>query len=139
MSGDLRPPVSTGRRLLRFNSVGAIGAVIQFSALWFFVSALKINYLVATCLAVETAILHNFVWHVNWTWGDRKSRSTALQLVGRLIRFHLGNGLVSLISNLLLMRLLVGTLHLPVVPANLLSVLATAAANYLIGEFFVFR
>ena len=139
MSGDLRSPVSTGRRLLRFNSVGAIGAVIQFSALWFLVSLLKMNYLVATLLAVETAILHNFVWHVNWTWGDRKERNSAVNLAGRLLRFHLGNGLVSLISNLLLMRLLVGTLHLPVVPANLLSVLATAAANYLIGEFLVFR
>ena len=139
MNRDHRPPVSTGRRLLRFNSVGAIGAVIQFSALWFFVSLLKMNYLVATLLAVEAAILHNFVWHVNWTWSDRKGPHSPFQIAGRLLRFHLGNGLVSLVSNLLLMRLLVGTLHLPIVPANLLSVLVTAAANYLIGEFFVFR
>ena len=24
-------------------------------------------------LAVETALLHNFVWHERWTWADRKA------------------------------------------------------------------
>ncbi len=30
------------------------------------------HYLVATALAVEMAVLHNFFWHRRWTWADRR-------------------------------------------------------------------
>ena len=30
-----------------------------------------VNYLMATLVAVEAAILSNFVWHYRWTWRDR--------------------------------------------------------------------
>ena len=33
----------------------------------------SISYLTATALAVELAVLNNFVWHQLWTWRDRPS------------------------------------------------------------------
>ena len=55
-------------RWLKFNLVGALGIVVQMAAFALFFSALRWNYLVATALAVETAVLHNFVWHEHYTW-----------------------------------------------------------------------
>jgi putative flippase GtrA len=33
------------------------------------------NYLLATALAVETAVIHNFLWHQRFTWSDRPATS----------------------------------------------------------------
>ena len=51
------------RRWLKFNAVGAIGIVVQLAALAVLKGLLRLPYLTATALAVETAVLHNFVWH----------------------------------------------------------------------------
>jgi len=82
-------------------------------------------------------VLHNFVWHERWTWPDRPAgwRDRAM----RLLRFHAGNGGVSIFSNLVVMRALVGSAGLPYLPANLIAIAGTSILNFLIGEFFVFR
>ena len=58
-------------RWLKFNLVGAIGIVVQLSTLSVLALWLHVHYLVATGLAVEAAILHNFLWHRSFTWADR--------------------------------------------------------------------
>ena len=57
--------------------------------------------LLATALAVEAAVLHNFVWHERWTWSDRPVRGP--QRLARLGQFHLANGAVSLGGNVVVM------------------------------------
>lgn len=124
------------QRWVKFNAVGAIGIVVQLAALAILRSLLHIHYLVATGLAVEAAVLHNFVWHELWTWVDRTdSRRGALW---RLLRFNLSTGLVSLITNLALMRLLVGTFHIQYLIANLISIAAGSLANFFLSDWFVF-
>ena len=117
-----------GPRFLRFNAVGVVGFAVQLLVLAVLLR-LGLHYLAATALAVEAAVLHNYVWHERWTWRDRPLRGGAR--LARLCRFHLLNGAVSLVGNILLMRLFVGTLHLPPVVANLLAVLICSLANYL--------
>jgi len=127
-------------RWLKFNTVGFIGIGVQLAALAAYTRLLHIHYLWATAMAVETAVLHNYVWHELWTWRDRRSKHDGWRAIaGRLLRFHVGNGLVSIVSNLVLMKLFVGSWGMKVMPANLLSIAITAVANFLIGEFFVFR
>lgn len=58
-------------RWIKFNTVGAIGIGVQLAALAILRSRLKLNYLLATGIAVEIAVLHNFVWHERFTWADR--------------------------------------------------------------------
>jgi putative flippase GtrA len=57
----------------------------------------------------------------------------------RLCRFHATNGLVSLSGNLILMRLMVGLVGMPPLPANLLAVLACALINFTASDRLVFR
>ena|SRR6187399_3127594 len=123
------------QRFFRFNLVGVIGFVLQLGVLAILVRA-GMHYLAATAVAVEIAILHNFLWHDRWTWRDRPASGSAR--LGRLGRFHLLNGLVSLVGNLALMRLLVGTFGVPTLPANLLAVLVCAAVNYATSDRLVF-
>ena len=128
---------SLGLRWLKFNAVGAAGIVVQLVALALLVSGLGMNYLVATALAVEAAVLHNFFWHQRFTWADRASLGLR-ETLGRLLRFNLTNGGLSILGNLILMRLLVGRLHLNYVVANLLTIAACSLANFLVSHRFVF-
>jgi putative flippase GtrA len=123
-------------RLFRFNGVGIIGFVLQCAVLALLLRA-GIHYLAATALAVEAAVLHNFLWHESWTWADRPAAGGGR--LRRLWRFHALNGAVSLGGNLLLMRLLVGVLGFPSVPSNAVAVLACAAINFMASDRVVFE
>lgn len=117
----------------RFNAVGGLGIVVQLATLAALKSGLGLDYLPATALAVEAAILHNFWWHQRWTWADRPAASTA----ARLVRFNLTTGAASILSNLILMRLLTGYLHY--LAANLVAIAVTSIANYLLADRWVFE
>jgi putative flippase GtrA len=124
-------------RWLRFNAVGGIGIGVQLLALAALKSLLGLHYLTATALAVEAAIIHNFLWHERWTWRDRPVG--AWESARRLLRFNLTTGGLSLLSNLVLMRVLVGNFGLHYLVANLLAIAATSIANFAVSEWFVFR
>jgi len=78
-------------------------------------------------------MLHNFAWHQNFTWSDRGGN-----VAGRLARFHLANGAISLLGNLALMRLLVGSFGLPLLPASLVTISACFVSNFLAADRMVF-
>jgi putative flippase GtrA len=95
------------------------------------------DYLLATALAVETAVLHNYIWHERWTWRDRTG-SVSTGRLGRILRFHLTNGVVSMLGNLVLMQLLVGMMRIPHLLANVLSITLCSLLNFLAADRFVF-
>ena len=78
--------------------------VVQLGALALFNRIYAGHYLLVTAAAIEVTLLHNFVWHVLYTWRDRRGY---LEVLGSLLRFHLSNGVISMVGNLALMRLLV--------------------------------
>jgi len=122
-------------RYCRFNLVGAMGMVVQLAALAAINRCVPGHYLYATAAAIELALLHNFVWHERWTWRDRGAGGRA----GRLLRFHLANGLLSIAVNLALMRALVGRMHWPYLAANVAAIAAGSVINFFLGDLLVFR
>ena len=97
-------------RWLKFNTVGAMGMVVQVAMLAVGVQLLALHYILATFLAVEAALLHNFVWHVNWTW---PAHPAPLRWpVGSLLRFQLITGTVSIAGNIGFMWILVARAQL---------------------------
>jgi putative flippase GtrA len=126
------------RRFLRYNLVGLLGLAVKFSLLIALTEVARLHYVWATALAVEAAVLHGFTWHIRWTWRDRSVGLPARGILERLLRFHLANGAVAMIGNLLVMRLLVGGIGLHYVPANLCATAVAGAANFFLSEFFVF-
>lgn len=121
-------------RAARFAWVGAGGFVVQALTLHALAAA-GLPYPVATALAVEAAILHNFLWHERWTWADRRAGPGRL---ARLLRFNGSAALISIGGNVALMALFVGSLGLPLLPANLLAVLTLSALNFLSADRLVF-
>ena len=128
-------------RWLKFSAVGAIGILVQLWALGLFVRVLRLPVVVATGLAVETAIVHNCLWHRGWTWADRKQsrQSRAFVDLRVLFRFNLTTGLVSLLGNMFLMHLLVSTAGLGLLRANVLSIAICSLLTFIVSDRFVFR
>jgi archaetidylinositol phosphate synthase len=128
---NLRPIL---RRWWRFNLVGVGGFALQLGMLWILARVFGIHYLIATALAVEIAVLHNFAWHEAWTWQDLEPADRWR----RLLRFNLANGFVSIASNVLLTQLLMRWMGLPLLAANATAVFMMAQLNFALAESWVF-
>ena len=121
-------------RWAKFSAVGATGILVQAIALTVLLRLIGLHYLVATALAVEASVLHNFVWHRRWTWRDREqSRWLAM-----LVRFNLTSGMLSLAGNLLLMFVFVGGMKLNAIIANLITIAICSLINFPLADRFVF-
>ena len=120
-------------RWLKFNAVGAIGIAIQLATLTLLKSGLGLNYLLATALAVEVTVLHNFFWHERFTWGDRP----ATDRLKRLLTFNLTTGLFSIAGNVAFTRLLVGA-GIVYLPANAISIALCSLINFALNDRLVF-
>jgi putative flippase GtrA len=127
--------VKTLIRWSKFNLVGAMGMVMQLCVLALLDRRVSGHYLVASATAVEVTLLHNFVWHARYTWCDRRDNSSRLT---QLMRFHLSNGLVSMLGNLALMRILVEEARMPVLAANSIAILSCSLVNFCLGDSWVF-
>jgi putative flippase GtrA len=128
----------TALRWLKFNLVGGLGIAVQLTMLLALKSGLHLNYLLATALAVETAVVHNFLWHEHYTWADRVQRSWRNSLP-RLLRFNLAAGGVSIAGNLALMKLMVGLGHLNYLIADSVAIASCSLLNFLVSEEWVFE
>ena len=125
------------RRWLAFNVVGTLGVAVQLTVLVSLTGGLGLNYLVATVLAVESAVLHNFVWHERWTWRDRASGG--LGRWKRLAWFNLVTGTLSISANVVFTALYASTFGVHYALANLLAIASCSLLNFIANDRFVFR
>lgn len=124
------------RRFGAFATVGALGFALQLGALAFLTSRAHWSWLPATLVSVELAIVHNYLWHEHWTWKERRGGSTLS--VQRLARFHVANGLTSIVGNIVWMWLFIAALGLPPVAANVAAVAVMSAVNFVMADRWVF-
>lgn len=119
---------------LKFNIVGMLGFGLQTAVLFLLTNvAPQVSYLAATVVAVELAVVNNFVWHQRWTWKDRPA-TTKKDTLRRLVKFNLTSGLFSIAGNLVFMSILVGSVGLPIGPANLASVVACSVVSFFLAD-----
>ena len=130
--------MTRGSRASMFVTVGLAGFAVQVAALAALTARAGLGVVPATLAAVELAILHNFMWHERWTWGDRAERDPA-GWWKRLALFHASNGALSLGANLAVTAVLVSWAGTPLLVANALAVGAGAVANFLAADRLVFR
>jgi putative flippase GtrA len=119
----------------KFNLVGAMGMAVQLGSLAVFNRMARGHYLIATAAAIELTLLHNFAWHLRFTWRDRRE---GLAVRAQLVRFHLANGMVSMVGNLALMRVLVQEARLPVVVANGIAIACCSLVNFCLSDRWAF-
>ena len=75
-------------RWCKFNVVGAMGMAVQLGSLALLNRLTEGHYLVATAVALELTLVHNFVWHLHYTWRDRRDQSALARPVRALSSFE---------------------------------------------------
>ena len=124
----------TLHRLVTFNIVGVLGAIVHLATLSVWSRWLGLPAPLASLLAVEAALIHNFLWHERWTWRDRWPADGRM---GRLLRFHGANGLVSVAGSGLLVPCLMHA-GLAVEAAGIMAIVACSLVNFRLADRGVF-
>lgn len=138
-------PRSTIERCIAFYTVGTLGMGVQLATVWILTEWGGFHYLASTALGVEVAILHNFLWHERWTWADRTTPAGGVRhsgglppALGRMVRFNLTNGLVSIWGNVAFTAFFVSVCGTSYLVGNLLAIAACSIMNFLVADKLVF-
>ena len=126
------PPTRAGRA---YAAVATLGAGVQASVVLAATHA-GCSPVAATVLGIEAAILHNFVWHDRWTWGDRPRLAPPAL---RLARYNAAMAGSSLVVGAAVTWLVVAGLGWSVLPANAIAVAVAALANYVTSDRVLFK
>ena len=127
-----------GARFGRFNLVGLMGAALQLVLLDLLMECFGLPAILAAPIAVETAILHNFLWHERFTWRDQAAVALRQRAI-RLWRFHAGNGLMSLAGNTLLTYWLSHQLKVSPLASAVTAIALCSPINFLVADCWVYR
>jgi putative flippase GtrA len=130
---------STPARILRFYVVGGIGVAVQLAVLGTLTHGFGVNYVLATIAGVETAIIHNFLWHDRWTWGCRiYANPTRESRLRRFWKFNGSTGVIAIVTNAIMTPILVELAGISPMVANLIAIASGSAATFLASNNFVF-
>jgi putative flippase GtrA len=131
--------MSNWTRWLRFNVVGAGGAIVQIVVVGLLVGQAGVHYAIATPAGIALALAHNFIWHRRWTWGDRPMATGLSAGAAAFVRFAGSNGLVSLGGQTVAMALLVDVVGLPALASAAVAIMSCSAANFALAGAVTFR
>ena len=116
----------TGTSLARFLLVGGSGVVVNSCALVALHQWAGVPLLVASPLAVELSIIHNFVWNDRWTF---RNRARSRPQLARFARFNLVS-LIGLLITTSITVLLVEITGLQYLLSNLCGVALATLYNF---------
>ncbi len=120
------------RRFVRFCLVGGSGVLVNMGLLWFFTEVAGLYYLVASAIAVEFAVINNFLWNDTWTFRDRCSAGGHMRW-RRFLKFNLVS-LAGLCINVSLLWLFTSHLGVYYLLSNLVGIAAATMWNFLVNS-----
>jgi len=116
-------------RLTKFSIVGAIGAGINTGFLWVFTDVAGLFYLYSSAIAIEIAIILQFLMNDRWTFKEQKTTHVE-QFIKRILKSNLwrSGGLVVNIGVLYFLTEYVGVYYLL---SNIVGIICAFLLNYL--------
>jgi dolichol-phosphate mannosyltransferase len=131
----LAPLAQRLARPARFLTVGLAGLLVNSLLLWLLVETAHLHPLVASIIASEAAIVHNFLLNDRWTFRAQSRQHSPLK---RLARFN-GVALGGMLVTVALLTVLVTSLRLDLLAANVVAVGAATLWNYVVNSRWTWR
>jgi putative flippase GtrA len=116
-------------RLIRFSIVGVIGALINTGLLWLFTYLAGIYYLLSSAIAIEIAILIQFLLNDRWTFKEKKTKGVK-QFIVRILKSNLWRS-GGLVVNIGILYLLTEYADIYYLISNIFGILCAFLWNYL--------
>jgi len=116
-------------RLIKFSIVGGIGAGINTGFLWVFTDVAGLYYLFSSVIAIEIAILLQFLMNDRWTFKERKTQHVE-QFITRIVKSNVwrSGGLAVNIGVLYLLTEYMGVYYLL---SNIAGIICAFLLNYI--------
>jgi len=123
-------------RAWKFAFVGALGVLVNLGLLFLLSATAGLPRSLAWFLAVEAAVLHNFIWHQTFTWRERKGAGARAWLE-RAATFHLAvAGVVAVNGALFGLLSIAGT---PLILAGVAGIAGAAVFSFIAADLWVFK
>ncbi len=121
--------------LPKFILVGVSATFLTLALLFVFTEVAGIYYVLAGALSSQIAIIWNFIWHDNWTWGNRKKEKPLLK---RFVAFE-GIYITSIVANTLLLYIFTDLLNIFYIFSMLGAIGITFMYNYVMHSRITFK
>lgn len=121
-------------QLVSYLFVGGGATLVEWLFFWIFDSALGIQYLVSTILAMIVSTFSNWLFGRLWTFRNAEKQNIALE-IGKVY----ATAAVGILLNLLIMRILVGNCGMHDMIAKIIATLIVFAYNFLIRKLVIYR
>ena len=115
---------------MKYSLVGVSGVFVNLGLYLFLTRYYEISEVVAPLIAIESALISNFILNNFWTFGKRVTQS---RIRVKFIKFHLVSGLSALINYSVFLGLFL-VFGLFDILANLIGIGLAAIVNYLINS-----
>ncbi|MDD5675113.1 MAG: GtrA family protein [Chitinivibrionales bacterium] len=130
--------IRRSRRVAKFAAVGGSGVVVNAGIFYVLTKRTTIDYRLLSPIAIECAIINNFLWNHLWTWADKKT-ARKRHVVARLLKFNLSSGLTALVVNWGILILLTEVFGQNKYVANLIGIALGTVINFFVSHFWTFK
>ena len=124
-------------RFLKFGLVGLSGVLVNEGLLWLLTENFGLYYLLSAAIAVETAIVTNFILNDIWTFRDRRTPGNK-SLLGRGLKFNLVS-LGGLGINIAILWTITEVVGISYIISNLIGIAGATLWNFTINTLWTWR
>ncbi len=111
---------------------------VNSGCLYLFKGVLGLPLIPASLMAIEIALVHNFIWHRQWTWRDR-SRENRSPFLKQLAVYNLATGVVDLVANVTVLWLLTTFLGIYYMIANIAGMVMGPLVKFWLNDKVIFK
>ncbi len=120
--------------VFRYIISGGTSATVDLVALYILNTLLRVHYLLAATIAFGVAFFVSFTMHKFWTFRDRSTKSTHIQ-----VAIYLITSLFGLSLNTLFMYIFVDRMHVMVLMSQVFAGAIVACGTFFLSRKFVFK
>lgn len=124
-------------RLVKFGLVGTWGFFVNMFFLWFLTEVTGLYYLLSSVLAIEIAMVNNYVLNDLWTWRDR-GKTGKREYLKRMLQYHVAASAAALL-NVAVLWILTQPFGIYYLVSNIFGILCGMALNYLVNDRWTFK
>jgi dolichol-phosphate mannosyltransferase len=127
-------------RIGKFLIVGFIGTIVNVSILYLFtekvfggstvlIAGTVPSYLLSSMVAMESAIISNFIFNEHWTFKDRRNKNDMISVIKRGIKFNMCR-LTGVVINVIILFSLTEFFRVYYILSSIIAILIVTMWNY---------
>ena len=122
----------------KFIAVAWLGMLVNSAVLFTLKGGLHVPLIPASMIAIEVAIIHNFIWHRQWAWAERNNGHNK-PFFRQLLLYNVATGVVDFSVNVSVLWMLSTFLHVHYLLANIAGMCAGPFVKFWLNDKIIFK